>query len=90
MTLETASGTAGKEEFVESITELLKRHEKMTRSLYIGACVTCGSGKGTDLQPHGTPNRAVEWNTLVGAAEGKAAVPWQSPNNTPQRRKREL
>lgn len=31
-----------------------------------------------------------EWNTLVGAAEGKAAVPWQSPNNTPQRRKREL
>lgn len=31
-----------------------------------------------------------EWNTLVGAAEGKAAVPWQSPNNTPKTEERTL
>lgn len=75
VTLETASGTAGKEEFVESITELLKRHEKMTRSLYIGACVTCGSGKGTDLQPHETPNRAVGVEHIGRCCRGKSSCP---------------
>lgn len=42
--------TARREEFVESSTELLKRHIEITHPFHTRACVTCRSGKGTDLQ----------------------------------------
>lgn len=54
-----AKGTARRQEFVQSSTELLKRHEKITHLLYTGACVTCGSGKRTDLQSCETLKRAL-------------------------------
>jgi len=81
--------TARREEFVESSTNLLKRHEKITHPLHTGSCLTRRLGKGTDLQSRETLTGALGVGGLsVGTAEGEAAVSWQIPNNASQRRKR--
>lgn len=86
----STKGTARREKFIESSTELLKRHEKITHLFYTGACVTCKSGKGTDLPFHETYGSQRVRRVIVGTAEGDAALSWQIPDNVYQRRRRRL